>query len=272
MRNLDNAVAVVTGAASGIGRATALALAAKRSVLAIADVDEVGLSKTSQLLDEQGTKHTTHVVDVSDKSRMQDFADEVARAHGRVHVVVNNAGVTVGAKLEDHTLDDFEWIVGINFWGVVYGCKFFLPHLQRAGWGCFVNLSSMFGLTGIPGQSSYCATKFAVRGFSESLAIELAHENIDVITVHPGGIRTNIARNSRSNYNPVGHQRVIDWFDRKAMPPEKAAAKIVTAIERRRSRLVITPEAWLTDVIKRVYPPVPLRIASWAMRKSGLLQ
>jgi NAD(P)-dependent dehydrogenase (short-subunit alcohol dehydrogenase family) len=269
MRNLDNAVAVVTGAASGIGRATALALAAKRCELAIADVDEVGLAQTARLLAEHGSKHTTHVVDVADKLAMQAFADEVARAHGRVHVVVNNAGVTVGAKLEDHSLEDFEWLVGINFWGVVYGCKFFLPHLQRSGWGTLVNLSSMFGLTGIPGQSSYCATKFAVRGFSESLAIELAHENIDVISVHPGGIRTNIARNSRTNAR--SHQRVIDWFDRKAMPPERAAAKIVTAIERRRHRVIITPEAWLTDVVKRIYPPVPLRLASWAMRKSGLL-
>jgi hypothetical protein len=270
MRNLDNAVAVVTGAASGIGRATALALANKRCELAIADIDELGLAETGRLLNERGTRYTTHVVDVADKARMQEFADEVATAHGRVHVVINNAGVSVGAKLEDHSLEDFEWIVGINFWGVVYGCKFFLPHLQQAGWGTLVNLSSMFGLTGIPGQSSYCSTKFAVRGFSESLAIELANENIDVISVHPGGIRTNIARNSRSN-NVSGHQRVIEWFDRKAMPAEKAADKIVWAIERRRNRLVITPEAWLTDVIKRVYPPVPLRIASWAMRKSKLL-
>lgn len=269
MRSLDNAVAVVTGAASGIGRATALALAARRCELAIADIDEVGLAQTGRLLDELGTRHTTHIVDVADKQRMQDFADEVATAHGRVHVVINNAGVTVGAKLEDHSLEDFEWIVGINFWGVVYGCKFFLPHLQRAGWGTLVNLSSMFGLTGIPGQSSYCATKFAVRGFSESLAIELANENIDVISVHPGGIRTNIARNSRTK--APGHQRVVEWFDRKAMPAEKAADKIVSAIERRRNRVVITPEAWLTDVFKRVYPPVPLRLASWAMRKSRLL-
>lgn len=271
MRNLDNAVAVVTGAASGIGRATALALAAKGCEIAIADIDEVGLAATARLLDERGTRHSLHVVDVADKAAMQAFADEVAETHGRVHVVVNNAGVSVGAKFEEHSLDDFEWIVGINFWGVVYGCKFFLPHLQRAGWGTLVNLSSMFGLTGIPTQSSYCATKFAVRGFSESLAIELAHENIDVIAVHPGGIRTNIARNSRTSAPGDQHQRVIDWFDRKAMPPEKAAAKIVAAIEHRRHRVLITPEAWLTDVLKRIYPPGPLRIANWAMRKSGLV-
>src|SRR5690606_2731617 len=129
----------------GIGRATAMALAAKGSELAIADIDEVGLAETARMLKEHGTVHSVHVVDVANKQRMQAFANEVAEAHGRVHIVVNNAGVSVGAKLEDHSLEDFEWIVGINLWGVVYGCKFFLPHLQEAGWGAFVNLSSMFG-------------------------------------------------------------------------------------------------------------------------------
>lgn len=270
MRSLDHAVAVVTGAGSGIGRATALALAAKGCELALADIDEVGLRETLGLLGGPSTVHSAHHVDVADKQRMQEFADEVVDAHGRVNIVMNNAGVSVGAKLEDHSLEDFEWIVGINLWGVVYGCKFFLPHLQRAGWGTFVNLSSMFGLTGVPGQSSYCATKFAVRGFSESLAIELAHENIDVISVHPGGIRTNIARSTRTEHT-ASHAKVIAWFDRKAMPPEQAATKIVSAIERRRNRVVITPEAWLTDVVKRLYPPVPTRLASWAMRKSKLV-
>lgn len=270
MRTLDNAVAVVTGAASGIGRATAVALAKRGSVLAIADIDEVGLAETRRLLEGRATRHSVHTVDVADQQRMREFASEVADTHGRVNVVINNAGVTVGATLEDHDLDDFEWLVGVNFWGVVYGCKFFLPHLQRAGWGSFVNLSSMFGLIGVPGQSSYCATKFAVRGFSESLAVELAHENIDVISVHPGGIRTNIARNSRTNQ--ASHARIVELFDKYGMAPEKAARKIVRAIERRRNRVIITPEAWLTDVLKRVYPRVPTRLASWALRKSKLIR
>jgi NAD(P)-dependent dehydrogenase (short-subunit alcohol dehydrogenase family) len=201
---------------------------------------------------------------------MQAFADEVEQAHGPAHIVVNNAGVTVTAKLEDHSLEDFEWIVGINFWGVVYGCKFFLPQLQHNGWGAFVNLSSMFGLTGVPKQSSYCATKFAVRGFTESLAIELANENIDVINVHPGGIRTNIARSARGP-NDEQHQRIVGMFDRLGMPPEKAAAKIIGAIEHRRQRLVITREAWVTDILKRLYPSIPRRLAGWAVRKSTLI-
>jgi NAD(P)-dependent dehydrogenase (short-subunit alcohol dehydrogenase family) len=270
MRSLDNRVAVVTGAASGIGRATARGLAKKGCTVAIADIDEQGLAETARSITALGREVSSHVVNVADKQRMQAFAGEVVAAHGRVHLVVNNAGVTVRAKLDDHSLDDFEWIVGINFWGVVYGCKFFLPHVQAAGWGAFVNISSMFGLTGIPEQSSYCATKFAVRGFSESLAIELANDNIDVICVHPGGIRTNIVRSSRGREDS-SRERIINWFDRKAMPPERAAEKIIRAIERRQQRVVITPEAWATDVAKRVYPGVPRRLAGLLVRRSKLL-
>lgn len=270
MRSLDNRVAVVTGAASGIGRATAQALAQKGCTVAIADIDEQGLAETARSIAALGREVSTHVVDVANKQRMQDFADEVVAAHGRVHLVVNNAGVTVRAKLDEHSLDDFEWIVGINFWGVVYGCKFFLPHVQAAGWGAFVNISSMFGLTGIPEQSSYCATKFAVRGFSESLAIELANDNIDVICVHPGGIRTNIVRSSRGREDS-SREGIINWFERNAMPPERAAAKIIKAIERRQQRVVITPEAWATDVAKRVFPGVPRRLAGLIVRRSKLL-
>jgi NAD(P)-dependent dehydrogenase (short-subunit alcohol dehydrogenase family) len=271
MRSLDKRVAVVTGAASGIGRATAQALAAKGCHLAIADIDETGLAQTARTITGLGLGRelSTHLVDVADKQRMQAFVDEVIAAHGRAHIVVNNAGVTTTAKLEEHSLEDFEWVVGINFWGVVYGCKFFLPHLQAAGWGAFVNISSLFGLTGVPKQSSYCATKFAVRGFSESLAIELANENIDVLSVHPGGIRTNIVRASRGSAG--ARQRTIEWFERNAMPPERAAAKIVTAIERRRQRVLITREAYVADLLKRLYPPVPRRIVSLIARRTKLM-
>jgi NAD(P)-dependent dehydrogenase (short-subunit alcohol dehydrogenase family) len=267
MRNLDNRVAVVTGAASGIGRATALGLAQKGCRVAVADIHEEGLAETARSIRALGRECSTHAVDVSDKGRMQTFVDEVIAHHQRVHIVVNNAGVTVRAPLAEHSLEDFEWIVGINFWGVVYGCKLFLPHVQAAGWGAFVNISSMFGLTGIPTQSSYCATKFAVRGFSESLAIELLDENIDVICVHPGGIKTNIVRSSRGK-DDSARARTIDWFERNALPPERAAAKIIRAIERRQQRVVITPEAWATDVFKRLYPAVPRRLAGLIVRRS----
>ena len=265
MRKLDNAVAVVTGAASGIGRALAELLADKGCELAIADIDAAGLEQTAATLEAKGCTVSSHLVDVADKQRMEAFAAEVAQAHGRVHVVLNNAGVSVAASFDEHSLEDFEWIVGVNFWGVVYGCKFFLPHLQRAGWGALVNLSSMFGLTGVPMQSSYCATKFAVRGLSESLALELANENIDVISVHPGGVATQIARNTR-NSDPVAHQRGIEMFER-FMSPTKAAKRIVRGIERRESRIVFTPEAHLTDLFKRLYPSPPRRLVGWMLRR-----
>src|SRR5690349_9388793 len=148
MRQLADRVAVVTGSASGIGRATAIALAREGCDLALADVDEVGMAETAAAVRELGRNVSTHRVDVSDKARMEAFAAEVVDEHGDVHILINNAGVSVTASLADQTLEDFEWIVGINFWGVVYGCKFFLPHLQRAGGATIVNLSSMFGLIG----------------------------------------------------------------------------------------------------------------------------
>ena len=266
MRTLVDRVAVVTGAASGIGRATAVLLAHQGCDLALADVDEAGMAETAAKVREAGRRASTHVVDVSDKARMAAFADEVVAEHGAVHILVNNAGVSVTAPLAEQSLEDFEWIVGINFWGVVYGCKFFLPHLRRAGGATIVNLSSMFGLIGLPTQSSYCATKFAVRGFSESLAAELAHDDIDVISVHPGGIATNIVRSGRF-IDAKRQHKAAKWFDRFAMPPEDAAWQIVEGIKRRKARVLITREAVLTDLLKRAYPAIPPRAVAWAQHR-----
>jgi len=269
MRRFTDRVAVVTGAASGIGRAVAEALAAKGCHLALADIDEVGLSETARSVETHGRRATTHRVDVSDRAQMESFAAAVEVAHGRVDVLVNNAGVTVAATFEDQSLDDFAWVVGINLWGVVHGCKLFLPLLLRSDDAYVVNLSSMFGLLGMPRQTSYCATKFAVRGFSESLAIELAGTPVRVLSVHPGGVRTNIAKAAR--YGGVepdqARERTIRFFERRTMLPAEAAARIVDAMARNAERLLITPEAHVADVLKRIYPTVPSRFIAWVHRK-----
>jgi NAD(P)-dependent dehydrogenase (short-subunit alcohol dehydrogenase family) len=197
MRKIEGRVAVVTGAASGIGRATALALARAGCDLALVDVDEVGAAETARAVEGLGRVASLHVADVANKDRMHAVPEEVAARHKHVHILVNNAGVGVSGTLENHSLDDYEWIVGINFWGVVHGCKFFIPYLKREEEGHIVNLSSVFGLIGLPGFGAYCATKFAVRGFSESLWAEMRQYNIGVTSVHPGGVNTDIVRNGR---------------------------------------------------------------------------
>jgi NAD(P)-dependent dehydrogenase (short-subunit alcohol dehydrogenase family) len=269
MKRFTDRVAVVTGAASGIGRAVAEALAARGCDLAIADIDAEGLAQTAEHIEGLGRRVTTHRVDVSDRAQMEAFAAAVEQAHGRVDVLVNNAGVTCAATFEEQSLEDFEWVVGINFWGVVYGCKLFLPLLLRQDDAYVVNLSSMFGLVGMPRQTSYCATKFAVRGFSESLAVELAGTPVKVLSVHPGGVRTNIARSARYA-GPKGEQlrdRTVRFFEKVGMTPAAAAARILAAMERNAERLLITPEAYVTDVIKRIYPAVPSRFIAWVHRK-----
>jgi len=247
---------MVTGAASGIGRATSLLLAARGCELAIADVNEPELTETARLITETGQRVSTHVVDVSNKQRMQRFADEVVEVHGRVNVIVNNAGVSVTSTFENQSLEDFEWLFGINFWGVVYGCKFFMPLLQAADEAHIVNISSVFGILGVPLNSSYCASKFAVRGFSESLRAELAGSSVGVTSVHPGGIATNIVRSARfgSEQVLVGlKERSIRAFARM-LPPEKAAAAIVEGIEKNSGRVLITREAYAIDAAKRLFP------------------
>jgi len=256
MRSLSGKVAVVTGAGHGIGRETALALADRGCRLAICDVDEAALQSVRQALADAGATVTAHLVDVSDRAQVEQFASDVVATQGEAHILINNAGVTVYASFEEHEIEDLEWILGVNLWGVIYGCKYFLPHLKASGEGHIVNLSSVFGIIAPPLQTSYVASKFAVRGFSESLRAELADDNVGVTSVHPGAIKTNIIRNARLVTDT--HTELRDatqrLFDRLGTTPDVVAERIVKAIEYNSPRVLITKEARMADALKRLMP------------------
>lgn len=257
MKLATGTVAALTGAGSGIGRALALALALRGCALALADVNATSLDETAIVARKlTSALVTTHQVDVSDAAAVQRVADDVTQQHGAVQLLINNAGVALGGEFAEVSLDDFAWLMGINFWGVVYGVKAFLPILLRQPEAHIVNLSSVFGLAAPPGQTAYAASKFAVRGFSESLRGELRTTPIHVSVVHPGGVRTNIAVNARvSVVDPAriqaGQQQ---WEKMLRMPPEQAAAIILRGVERNRERILVGGDARLLDLLARLAP------------------
>ncbi|GAA1527632.1 SDR family NAD(P)-dependent oxidoreductase [Nocardioides humi] len=247
MKNLNNKVVVITGAGSGIGRALAVNLAGKGARLALSDVNEAGLAETAELAAGAGSPDVqTARLDVADREAFASYAAGVAEHFGQVNVVVNNAGVALAGDVTDLDYKDMEWIVGINFWGVVHGTKEFLPHLIASGEGHVVNLSSLFGLLAMPGQSAYNATKFAVRGFTEALREEMliAGHNVGVTSVHPGGIKTAIARNARVS-DKEDKAATAKLFDEKLakMTPERAAEIIVKGIQRNQARVLVGLDA-----------------------------
>ena len=257
MSFLSSGVAVVTGAGSGIGRALAQRLAAAGSALAIADIDEAGLQQTAQSIPKNRGLVTTHVVDVAKEESVKFFAADVSARHGRVTLLVNNAGVALHGNFEEISLADLRWLMDINFWGTVYGVKYFLPLLKREPRAHIVNLSSVFGLIAPAGQAAYSASKFAVRGFTEALRHELAPTNIYVSCVHPGGIRTPIAQHARwGSATPAAtRQESIARFEKLARtPPEAAAAVILRGVERREPRILIGMDAYQIDVLQRLRP------------------
>ena len=247
MKNLNNKVVVITGAGSGIGRALAVNLAGKGARLALSDVDETGLDETAALAKDAGAPDVqTARLDVSDREAFAAYAAAVVEHFGQVNVVVNNAGVALAGDVVDLDYQDMDWIVGVNFWGVVHGTKEFLPHLIASGDGHIVNLSSLFGLLAMPGQSAYNATKFAVRGFTEALREEMliAGHNVGVTAVHPGGIKTAIARNARVSAKE-DKAATAKLFDEKLakMTPERAAEIIVKGIVKNQARVLVGLDA-----------------------------
>ncbi len=268
MKRFKGRVAVVTGAASGIGRATALRLAERGCALALADVNEAGLEEVVKTLAERDaaagreTVVTTHRVDVASSTEMESFAGEVEDIHGAAHLLINNAGVAVATTFEEQSLADLEWMVGINYWGVVYGCHAFLPLLKRQDEAHIVNLSSMFGFLGLPLQSGYCATKAAVRALSESLYAELRSSNIGVSSIHPGCIDTSIVRSGRMGEEDLRSETQA-LFDRMGASPDVVAQAILKAIEKNKLRARVRPESIVTDIAKRLLPVATHRFLAW---------
>jgi NAD(P)-dependent dehydrogenase (short-subunit alcohol dehydrogenase family) len=256
MRTLTDKVVVITGAGSGIGRALALGAAARGAVLALSDVDTAGLDETARLV-RQRTEREVHtaVLDVRDRSAMRAYAEATHRRFGRVNVVVNNAGVALHGSFEEVEYEDFEWVMDVDFWGVVHGTKEFLPYLIAGGDGHLVNISSLFGLLGMPGQTAYNSAKFAVRGLTEALRQEMliAGHPVEVTCVHPGGIKTAIARNARAT---VGEDKATfaEFFDRKLarMPADKAAEVILEGVLSNRPRIVVGTDAKVLDGLVRL--------------------
>jgi len=268
MRELRDKVVVVTGAASGIGEGLARGLQAKGAKLALVDVDGERLMRLAEELAGPGQRVTTHVADVGDRARMRALVDEVVREHGCVDVLINNAGVTVGAMFADHSLDDAEWLLQTNLFGVLYGTKLFLPHLLERPEGHIVNVSSMFGIFSLPGQAIYSTSKAGVRAFTEALWTELAGTKVRVTCVHPGSIRTNVIRSARM-LDPEAQERAAALQDRFAMPADRAAAKIIRAIERNRFRLLIGVDAHVGVFLKRLFPVGFQRLLTLVYRITG---
>ena len=255
MAYFNDKQAVITGAGSGIGRALALQLNRQGCHLWLSDVDDAGLAETVSLLENSTAKCDSRHLDVADRAAVHQLAENVENAVGHADLVINNAGVGLGSRVDETRFEDFEWLMNINFWGVVHGTMAFLPLLKKAEAGHLVNISSIFGMVGIPTVSAYNASKFAVRGFTEALRQEMADTNVHVCCVHPGGIKTNIARNSRSSDPDSVVEERAQTFDRMARTtPESAAEQILRATEKRKKRLLIGLDAKYLSLISRLFP------------------
>jgi short-subunit dehydrogenase len=246
MKKFDNKVVVITGAGSGIGRALALDFAGRGARLALSDINEAGLAETVDAVKNKGAEVKADRLDVADRDAFEAYAADVLSHYGGVNVVINNAGVALAGDLVDLEWNDIDWIIGINFWGVVHGTKFFLPALIESGDAHLVNISSLFGLVSMPGQSMYNAAKYAVRGMTEALREEMliGRTGVGVTAVHPGGIKTAIARSARTSAreDQAANAKLFDEKLAKTTP-EKAAEVIIRGIEKKQARVLIGLDA-----------------------------
>lgn len=263
MKSFANKVAAITGAGSGIGRELALELARRSCQLALSDIDEAGLAATAVLVREAapGLHLSCTRVDTASRAAVFDWAEQTAAEHGRVNLIFNNAGVALSALLQSVRQDDFEWLMDINFWGVVWGTQAFLPHLHASGEGHVINMSSLFGLMAVPLNGCYNASKFAVRGYTEALRMELdlLDAAVSATCVHPGGVRTSIARSARmdpssSQVTGTAVEAARAEFDRllNATSARSAAQQILRAVQRKQRRVLVGADARIMDKIVRL--------------------
>lgn len=259
---VEGRTAVITGAGSGIGRAVAVSLAKRGCHLAISDVNDAALAETARLVRSIGQAASRvmvseHRLDVADRAAVAAYPERVTVTHSGVDLLINNAGVAVGGEFEQVSEEDFEWLFGINFFGVVRMTRAFLPLLRASTEARVVNLSSVFGLIAPPGQAAYAASKFAVRGFSESLRHELMDSNVGVSVVHPGGIATSIADNARipANLDDAESTKKRAEFNKHLkLPPEIAGETIVRGIENRKPRILVGNDAYAIVALERLVP------------------
>lgn len=252
MKNLQGKKVIVTGAGSGIGRALAQRLADEGATLILNDYKAETLAETVAKIDGNAEQY---VFDVADLKAWETFKTSVIQQHGHVDIVINNAGVALGElSVVDTTLEQMEWLMGINFWGVVYGTRCFLSTLLERPEASVVNISSVFGLAGIAHQSTYCSSKFAVRGFTESLRMEMLDTNLCVTTVHPGGIQTNIVRNARDPQEARKEETIKNFEKLAITSADKAAQTIIKGIKKKKQRVLIGKDAYALDRTVRWFP------------------
>jgi NAD(P)-dependent dehydrogenase (short-subunit alcohol dehydrogenase family) len=271
MTDIRGKVAVITGAGSGIGQALAYDLARRGAKLAISDVDSTGLAETTKQVRVIGATVHAEQLDVTDRAAVLSYADEVASEFGTVNIVINNAGIAFIGDVEQMSFEQIERVMDVDFWGVVNGTKAFLPHLIASGDGHIVNISSLFGILSVPGQSAYNAAKFAVRGFTEALRQEMLVNGhpVQVTCVHPGGIKTSIARNAGA-VESVNRKELVDFFDNKLAKTsaESAARAIRRAVIGNRPRVLVGWDAKLLDLLVRVSGPRYQRVVSAVSRRA----